>query len=128
MIHHLIIQIWDTAGQEKYHSLAPLYYRGSIFCQSKEFKDIIDADAAILVYDVTSKRSLYSLEKWCDELRANGPENISKGLYIVINKGCIVSVIVGNKTDLYEKEEVKTEEGAQFAKVINFKNCLFITI
>merc|ERR1719359_92811 len=32
-------KIWDTAGQEKYHSLAPMYYRG--------------AAAAIVVYDIT---------------------------------------------------------------------------
>ena len=32
-------QIWDTAGQEKYHTLAPMYYRG--------------ASAAIVVYDIT---------------------------------------------------------------------------
>jgi len=35
------IQIWDTAGQEKYRGLAPMYYRGAV--------------AAILVYDVTSQ-------------------------------------------------------------------------
>lgn len=33
------VQIWDTAGQEKYHSLAPMYYRG--------------AAAAVVVYDLT---------------------------------------------------------------------------
>ena len=38
-------QIWDTAGQEKYHSLAPMYYRG--------------AAAAILVYDITNKVYIY---------------------------------------------------------------------
>ncbi|KAF4315718.1 hypothetical protein BBO99_00007754 [Phytophthora kernoviae] len=37
-------QIWDTAGQEKYHSLAPMYYRG--------------AAAAIVVYDITRKSDL----------------------------------------------------------------------
>ena len=35
--------IWDTAGQERYHSLAPMYYRG--------------AQAAVIVYDITSKVS-----------------------------------------------------------------------
>ena len=33
------LEIWDTAGQEKYHSLAPMYYRG--------------AHGAIVVYDIT---------------------------------------------------------------------------
>lgn len=37
------MQIWDTAGQEKYHSIAKIYYQ--------------DAKIAILVYDVTNKQS-----------------------------------------------------------------------
>lgn len=40
-------EIWDTAGQERYHSLAPMYYRG--------------AQAAIVVYDITSQVALISL-------------------------------------------------------------------
>ena len=40
-------QIWDTAGQEKYRSLAPMYYRG--------------AAAAIIVYDITSMVRVLSL-------------------------------------------------------------------
>jgi len=38
-------EIWDTAGQERYHSLAPMYYRG--------------AQAAIIVYDVSSRVNLF---------------------------------------------------------------------
>lgn len=38
------LEIWDTAGQEKYHSVCHLYFRG--------------ADAALLVYDITSKVGL----------------------------------------------------------------------
>ena len=34
-------EIWDTAGQEKYRSMAPLYYRGT--------------SAALVVFDITSK-------------------------------------------------------------------------
>lgn len=38
---HIRFNIWDTAGQEKYRSLASLYYRG--------------VDCAIIVYDITSR-------------------------------------------------------------------------
>mmetsp|Transcript_11271 Transcript_11271/g.26345 ORF Transcript_11271/g.26345 Transcript_11271/m.26345 type:complete len:106 (+) Transcript_11271:449-766(+) len=38
------LKLWDTAGQEKYRSLAPMYYRGS--------------DAAVLVYDITKVSTL----------------------------------------------------------------------
>ena len=55
-------QIWDTAGQEKYKSLAPMYYRGSA--------------AAILVYDITQRESLRTLKMWVAEVRriANNKE------------------------------------------------------
>ncbi len=44
------LQIWDTAGQEKYRSVTPIYYR--------------DAAAAICVFDVTNKLSLEAAEKF----------------------------------------------------------------
>jgi Ras-related protein Rab-22 len=69
-------QIWDTAGQEKYHSLAPMYYRG--------------AAAAIIVYDITSAQSFQTLKNWVRELQQLGPENI-------------VIAVCGNKSDLEEK-------------------------
>jgi Ras-related protein Rab-22 len=43
-------QIWDTAGQEKYHGLAPMYYRG--------------AAAAVVVYDITRKVRCICHKKW----------------------------------------------------------------
>ena len=46
----LKLQIWDTAGQEKYRSVTPIYYR--------------DAAAAICVFDVTSEVSLEAAERW----------------------------------------------------------------
>ena len=56
--------IWDTAGQERYQSLAKMYYR--------------DANAAILVYDITKKQSFEGLKRWYNELREYGPKNIGK--------------------------------------------------
>ena len=81
--------IWDTAGQEKYHSLAPMYYRG--------------AAAAILVYDMTKRSSFEKLQKWVDELKERGPEGI-------------VLCVAANKCDLEEGREVQVAEGAEFAQ------------
>nr|XP_025685020.1 ras-related protein RHN1-like [Arachis hypogaea] len=50
--------IWDTTGQERYHSLAPMYYRG--------------ADAAIVVYDITSMESFARAKKWVQQVQRHG--------------------------------------------------------
>lgn len=49
------LQIWDTAGQERFRSMAPMYYRGS--------------NAAIIVYDITSRESFADVKSWIDELK-----------------------------------------------------------
>lgn len=85
-------QIWDTAGQEKYHSLAPMYYRG--------------AAAAIVVYDITQASSFVTLKNWVKELKTLGPENI-------------VIAVCGNKTDLEDRREVSKDEAEHFANEID---------
>lgn len=60
------MQIWDTAGQEKYKSIAPIYYRG-LPCQ------YIDSQIALCVYDITKKESFPVLKSWVDELKSKGP-------------------------------------------------------
>ena len=74
-------EIWDTAGQERYHSLAPMYYRG--------------AQAAIVVYDITSQDSFHRAKNWIQELT---------------EKATSVKVIAlaGNKSDLGAQREVPT--------------------
>eukprot|EP00697_Spironema_sp_BW2_P007141 gnl/Spiro4/21353_TR10431_c0_g1_i1.p2 gnl/Spiro4/21353_TR10431_c0_g1~~gnl/Spiro4/21353_TR10431_c0_g1_i1.p2 ORF type:complete len:215 (+),score=50.34 gnl/Spiro4/21353_TR10431_c0_g1_i1:48-647(+) len=84
-------QIWDTAGQEKYHSLAPMYYRG--------------AAAAIVVYDTTKRESFNTLKTWVKELKQNGPPNI-------------VLAIAGNKCDLADQKEVDTDVARAYASEI----------
>lgn len=83
--------IWDTAGQERYHSLAKMYYR--------------DANAAIMVYDITKKGSFEGLKRWHKELTEFGPKDIAM-------------IIAGNKEDLVESEAVGPDEAQAFAKSI----------
>ena len=83
--------IWDTAGQEKYASLAPMYYRG--------------AAASILVYDITNRASFQVLKAWAEELRSNGPPDIA-------------IAVCGNKLDLEEARQVSLQEANAFAAEI----------
>ncbi|XP_057309053.1 ras-related protein Rab-22A-like [Hydractinia symbiolongicarpus] len=85
-------QIWDTAGQEKYKALAPMYYRG--------------AAAAIVVYDLTNETTFQSVKLWVKELKQIGPPNI-------------VIAIAGNKSDLKDQREVSLETGVEYAESIN---------
>ena len=75
-------EIWDTAGQEKYHSLAPLYYRG--------------AAAALVVYDPLNQESLKSAQSWYREVRSSG---------------CPCIYMVANKADRLPNESEFTQEG-----------------
>ncbi|KAH0792321.1 small GTP-binding protein [Histomonas meleagridis] len=82
------LQLWDTAGQEKFRALAPMYYRS--------------ADVAVLVYDVTSKASLEGLEKWASEIANRGPPNVKL-------------VVIGNKIDLEDARCISKEQGKELA-------------
>ena len=88
--------VWDTAGQEKYHSLAPMYYRG--------------ARAAVVVYDICNGPSFEALKSWLQRLKEFGP----KGLIIMI---------VGNKCDLADGRQVDREQAESFAKS---EDCLYL--
>jgi len=82
------LEIWDTAGSEKYKSLTPMYYR--------------DARAAIIVFDVTSPVSLEQASEWIAELRKNGRSD------------CIF-IGAANKIDLVTKRCISTEGVKEFA-------------
>lgn len=87
----LKLHIWDTGGQEKFRSLASLYYK--------------DALAAILVYDVSNPQSLQSLNYWIQELK----ENVDNNKFIIS--------IAGNKCDLPpEVRKISYQQGKDFAK------------
>lgn len=77
-------EIWDTAGQERFASLAPMYYR--------------NAQAALVVYDITKPASFIKARHWVKELH----EQASKDITIAL---------VGNKYDLVEGEN-EDDEGS----------------
>jgi Ras-related protein Rab-5C len=79
--------IWDTAGQEQYKSLAPSYCR--------------DVNGAWVVFDVTRKETLENTKDWVTILRSNSP-----GAKIVL---------FGNKCDLVGERTVSAPEGAAVA-------------
>ena len=90
----LKLHIWDTGGQEKFRSMASLYYK--------------DAVAAILVYDVSNPETLDSLDYWINELNNNAD-----------NKNIIFSV-AGNKCDLpNDLKKISNSEGKNFCKEKN---------
>ena len=55
VFHDILLYYRDTAGQERYHSLAPMYYRG--------------AQAAIVVYDITNTDTFERAKTWVKELQ-----------------------------------------------------------
>jgi small GTP-binding protein len=81
------MQIWDTAGQEKYRSIGPIYDRGA---------------AAIAVFDVTVHDFEDSLETWITNVRQSTSDPL---IYVV-----------GNKIDLVESEADIRERIMQFAQ------------
>ena len=88
---HLLL--YDTAGQEKFRSLIPMYTR--------------DANIILLVYDITNKESFENLYVWLKDLTN-------------ININEVIICIVGNKIDLNEKREVFNEEGQKYAQEHDF--------
>jgi Ras-related protein Rab-11A len=86
----LKLEIWDTAGQERYRSLTTMFYK--------------DANAAVLVYDITRKDSFEQLkEYWTKQVKENSPSDT-------------ILAICGNKSDLVEKEDVNEGTARQFAQ------------
>ena len=88
---HLLL--YDTAGQEKYRSLIPMYTR--------------DSNIILLVYEINNKDSFIHLPDWLNDLSN-------------VNKDDVIFALVGNKIDLEEKREVSTEEGKSYAEQNGF--------
>ncbi|XP_041364030.1 ras-related protein Rab-37-like isoform X2 [Gigantopelta aegis] len=85
------LQIWDTAGQERFRSITRAYYR--------------DANALLLLYDVTSKASFDNIRAWLAEINEYAQEDV-------------VIMLLGNKADLGDRV-IRAEDGERLAKEYN---------
>ena len=84
----LSLQIWDTAGQEKYKALGPVYYRS--------------ASAAVLVYDLSKEETFQGLDDWVQCFRN-----------VVGHR--VPIFIVGNKIDLFDEDPELVLRGERYA-------------
>lgn len=82
------LQLWDTCGQEIYHSLISNFYRNAVL--------------AIMVYSIDCVQSFESISKWLNEIKINSSPDVRMFL-------------IGNKVDLEDRREVSFEKGEQFA-------------
>lgn len=89
-IHNQDIRLilYDTAGQEKFRSLIPMYIR--------------EAQIILLIYDIANKDSFDSIPKWMDEISE-------------VKNNDVIYALVGNKIDLEKERVISFEEGKKFA-------------
>jgi Ras-related protein Rab-11A len=90
------LQIWDTAGQERYKSITSAYYKGT--------------KGAFIVYDISRKATFENVDKWVEELKNNGSEDV-------------LIMLVGNKSDLKEQREIAEEDAKKKAELYNAAFC-----
>ncbi|XP_042586574.1 ras-related protein Rab-37-like isoform X2 [Cyprinus carpio] len=83
------LQMWDTAGQERFRSVTHAYYR--------------DAQALLLLYDITRKSSFDNIRAWLTEIYEYAQKDV-------------VIMLLGNKSDMAAERVITHEEGEKLAK------------
>ena len=89
---NVLMDIWDTAGQEKHRALAKIFYKNS--------------KAVLLVYDITNKKSFEEIKNyWYGQVKESSGKDT-------------ILALVGNKYDLINEKDVSNEDEEEFAKSI----------
>lgn len=86
------LQIWDTAGQDRFKTITTSYYRGS--------------HGIVIVYDITDKESFLNVRNWLAEVHKYASDNVK-------------ILLVGNKCDLEKDRQVSIQEGQELANKLN---------
>lgn len=87
--YNLKLQIWDTAGQDRFRTITTAYYRNAM--------------GILLVYDITNENSFHNVINWMKNIQEFAPETVS-------------TVLVGNKNDIVAGRVIPTERGEALAK------------
>jgi small GTP-binding protein len=82
------IQIWDTAGQDRYRAISSSYYR--------------NAHGVIAMFSIDDIASFEGLERWINEVQINAPD--------------VVLIVVGTKADLDYKRKVPRARAEEYTK------------
>ena len=83
------VQLWDTAGQDKYRTIAKNYYKGS--------------HGILLLYDITKISSFENIREWIQDIRQEvSPKSII--------------FLIGNKIDLTDQRKISKEQGEELAE------------
>ena len=83
------LQIWDTAGQDRFRSITKNYYKG--------------ANGIVVIFSVTDKKTFGNVKSWIHQIKAEVDEKVT-------------IILVGNKIDDEENREVTKEEGEEAAR------------
>ncbi len=86
----LTLSVWDTAGNERFRSVAASYYRGAAAC--------------VLVYDIAHRRTFDALPQWLAALRESSTD--------------ATLMLIGNKADMRHVREVPTATARAYAESI----------
>ena len=90
------IELWDSAGTEKFHSLTSGFFR--------------NAQGIMVMFDVTNPTSFENIRNWTESIK----------MHLSSELNSIPVIIIGNKIDLLERE-IKTDEAKKYCKELGFK-------
>jgi len=88
------LQIWDTAGQDRFRTITSSYYRG--------------AQGIIVVFDVTDRDSFEHVSAWMAEVERYAGSDVN-------------TLLIGNKKDLEDQRAVTFEEGEALAQTYKIR-------
>lgn len=100
----LRMQIWDTAGQEKFDSITSTYYKST--------------DVAIFVYGIDNKESFNRIPGWIKELEDKNTNNKKEDE----EDQKMIKILIANKKDLENERKVNFDEGNDFSKNNGFNH------